>query len=64
VHDDMIRDYEKKRASLQREIIALEFGHIGLAGTHTTSAIEIARHEIAAIDAALANCREKARRSR
>jgi hypothetical protein len=60
----MIRDYEKKRASLQREIIALEFGHIGLAGTHTTSAIEIARHEIAAIDAALANCREKARRSR
>ena len=64
MHDDMIRDYEKKRASLQREIIALEFGHIGLAGTHTTSAIEIARHEIAAIDAALANCREKARRSR
>ena len=63
VHDDMIREYEKKKASLQRQIITLEFGHIGLAGTHATSAIEIAKHEIAAIDSALASCREKARRS-
>jgi len=64
VHDDMIQEHEKKKASLQHQIIMLEFGHIGLAGTHATSAIEIAKHEIAAIDTALANCREKAQRSR
>ena len=69
VHDDMIEEYEKKKANLQRQIIALEIGHIEigdyLACARATCAIEIARHEIAAIDAALASChREKARRAK
>jgi hypothetical protein len=67
VHDDMIQEYEKKKASLQRQIITLEFGNIGvsenLAATYATSAIEIAKHEIAAIDAAIVRCREKAKGS-
>ena len=65
VHDDLIQEYEKKKASLQHQIITLEFGHIGVfenpAETHTTNAIEIARDEIAAIDAAMERCREKAK---
>ena len=68
VHDEMIQEYEKKKANLQRQIITLEFGHIGvcenLAGTHTTSAIEMAKREIAAIDGAMVCCREKVRGSR
>ena len=66
VHDDMIDEYEKQKANLQRQIIALEFGHIQvgdyLAGARVTCAIEIARREISAINTALAGCRrEKAR---
>jgi len=66
VHDDMIEEYEKQKATLQRQIIALEFGHIEvgdyLAGARVTCAIETARREISAIDTAVAGCRrEKAR---
>ena len=68
VYDDMIEEYEKKKANLQHQIIELEFGHSSLgdylAGTHTTCSIELARREIAAIDAALVSCREEIRRSR
>jgi hypothetical protein len=68
VHDEMIHEYEKKKASLQHQIITLGFGHIGVCenfvGTHTTNAIEAARHEIAAIDAAMVSCRDKAKRAR
>jgi len=50
----MIQEYEKKKASLQRQIIMLEFGHHWSGrNPHATSAIEIAKHEIAAIDTAL-----------
>jgi hypothetical protein len=63
VHDDLIQEYEKKKASLQHQIITLEFGHIGVFETHTTNAIEIVRPEIAAIDAAMERCREKAKGS-
>jgi hypothetical protein len=67
VHDNMIEEYEKKKADLQHQIIMLEFGHTGLgdnlAGAFSTCAIELARREIAAINTALASCREKARRS-
>ena len=67
VHDDMIEEYEKKKAILQRQIMMLEFGHTSLgdnlAGSFSTCAIELARREIAAIDTALESCREKARRS-
>ena len=68
VYDDMIEEYKKKKANLQHQVIELEFGHTGLgdylAGTHTTCAIELARREIAAIDAVLASYREKLRRSK
>ncbi|HTO64893.1 MAG TPA: hypothetical protein VMM15_27005 [Bradyrhizobium sp.] len=69
VHDDMIDEYEKQKANLQRQIIALEFGHIEvgdyLAGARLTCAIEVAKREISAIDVALAGChREKARHLR
>jgi len=69
IHEDMIEEYEKKKANLQRQVVALEFGHIEisdyLAGARLTCAIEIARREISAIDTALASCRrEQARHAK